>query len=86
MQQIHADDDDYVVNKNQIYYALKKIDDNKLGFLAYYNHLNKDYILQHGRLVREISRPDFKEKVYQRLMKMVTLDTNKLDDSVISLR
>lgn len=80
MQQIHADDDDYVVNKNQIYYALKKVDDSKLEFLAYYYHINKDYILQHGRLVREISRPDFKEKVYQKLMRIITLDIDKLDD------
>ena len=36
-------------------------------------------MLQHGRLTREISRPDFKEKVYQKLMKMITLNTDKLD-------
>ena len=36
-------------------------------------------MIQHGRLHREISRPDFKEKVYQKLMKMITLDTDKLD-------
>jgi hypothetical protein len=36
-------------------------------------------MLQHGRLTGEISRPDFKEKVYQKLMKMITLDTDKLD-------
>jgi hypothetical protein len=80
MQQIHADDDDTVVNKNPIYYALKKIDDDKLGYLAYYFNQNKEYMLQHGRLVREISRPDFKEKVYQQMMKMITLDINNLDD------
>jgi hypothetical protein len=30
MQQIHADDDDDVVVKNPIYYALQKVDDKKL--------------------------------------------------------
>ena len=79
MQQIHADDDDDVVDKNPIYYALKKIDDDKLKYLAYYFNQNKEYMMQHGRLVREISRPDFKEKVYQRLMKMITLNTDDLN-------
>ena len=79
MQQIHADDDDDVVDKNPIYYALKKIDDEKLKYLAYYFNQDKEYMLQHGRLTREISRPDFKEKVYQKLMTMITLNTDKLD-------
>jgi hypothetical protein len=80
MQQIHADDDDLVVDKNPIYYALKKIDDDKLGYLAYYFNQNKEYKLQHGRLVREISRPDFKEKVYRKVLNMVVLDTDKLEN------
>ena len=79
MQQIHADDDDDVVDKNPIYYALKTIDDEKLKYLGYYFNQDKEYMLQHGRLTREISRPDFKEKVYQKLMKMITLNTDKLD-------
>jgi hypothetical protein len=79
MQQIHADDDDDVVEKNPIYYALKKIDDEKLKYLAYYFNQDKECMLQHGRLTREISRPDFKEKVYQQLMTMITLNTDKLD-------
>ena len=79
MQQIHSDDDDLVENKNPIYYALQKIDEKKLEYLSYYRNQDKEYMLQHGRLKREISRPDFKEKVYQRLRKMITLDTNKLD-------
>ena len=34
---------------------------------------------EHGRSHRENDRPDFKEKVYQKLMKMITLDTDKLN-------
>ena len=79
MQQIHADDDDLVDKKNPIYYALKEIDDEKLKYLGYYFNQDKGYKIQHARLHREISRPDFKEKVYQRLVKMMTLDTDKLD-------
>ena len=62
MQEIHADDDDDVLEKNPIYYALKTIDDEKLKHLGYYFNQDKEYMLQHGRLHREISRPDFKEK------------------------
>ena len=32
LEQIHADDDDDVENKNPIYYALKTIDDEKLKY------------------------------------------------------
>jgi hypothetical protein len=64
MQQIHADDDDDVVDKNPIYYALQKIDDEKLNYLAYKFNQDKKYMQEHGRLHREISRPDFKDKVY----------------------
>ena len=45
----------------------------------YYFNQDKGYKIQHARLHREISRPDFKEKVYQKLMKMITLDTDELD-------
>jgi hypothetical protein len=38
-------------------------------------------MIQHGRLSREISRLDYKQKVYQKLMDMVILDTDKLDDA-----
>lgn len=79
MQQIHADDDDNVLEKNPIYYALKEIDDEKLKYMGYNFNQDKSYMLQHGRLHREISRPDFKEKVYQRIMKMITLDTENLE-------
>jgi hypothetical protein len=79
MQQIHADDDDDVVEKNPIYYALQEIDQEKLKYLGYYFNQDKSYMLQHGRLHREITRPDFKEKVYQLLLKLITLDTDKLD-------
>jgi hypothetical protein len=78
MQQLHSDDDDTVVDKNPIYYALKKIDDDKLAYLAYYFNQSKEYMLQDGRLVREISRPDFKDIVYKKMIKMITLDINNL--------
>jgi hypothetical protein len=81
MQQIHADDDDDVLNKNPIYYAIKKIDDEKLKYLGYFFHQDKEYIMQHGRLHREISRPDFKEKVYRKLIKMIKLDPEQLDQA-----
>jgi hypothetical protein len=80
MQQIHADDDDDVVEKNPIYYALKTIDDEKLKYLAYNFNQDKKYMLEHGRLHREISRPDFKEKVYREIFKLVNLQTDRLDD------
>jgi ABC-type microcin C transport system permease subunit YejB len=79
MQQIHADDDDDVVDKNPIYYALQKIDDEKLNYLAYKFNQDKKYMQEHGRLHREISRPDFKEKVYRKIFELVTLHTDKLD-------
>jgi hypothetical protein len=37
--------------------------------------------MQHGRLHREISRPDFKEKVYRKLIKMIKLDPEQLDQA-----
>jgi hypothetical protein len=80
MQQIHADDDDDVVEKNPIYYALKTIDDEKLKYLAYNFNQDKKYMLEHGRLHRETSRPDFKEKVYREIFKLVNLQTDKLED------
>ena len=79
MKQIHADDDDLVEKKNPIYYALKRVDDAKLSFLSSHFRMNPEYKIQHGRLNRETSRPDFKEKVYQNILKMITLDPNKLD-------
>ena len=80
MQQIHSDDDDLVENKNPIYYALQKIDDEKLKYLCTHYRMDPEYKIQHGRLNRETSRPDFKEKVYRKLIQMITLDTDKLDD------
>jgi hypothetical protein len=43
--------------------ALKTIYDENLKYLGYYFNQDKEYMLQHGRLTREISRPDFEEKV-----------------------
>jgi Zinc-finger of C2H2 type len=79
LEQIHADDDDDVENKNPIYYALKTIDDEKLKYLGYNHYQNIDYKLQHGRLQREITRPDLKKIVYDRLLKIITLDTEKTE-------
>jgi hypothetical protein len=80
-QQIHCDDDDAVVNKNPIYYALQKIDDKKLEYLAY-NYYADDLYMKHcSRLRAEIEcRPDLKEKVYRNILKMISLDIDKLDE------
>jgi hypothetical protein len=43
---------------------------------------NESIMLSKLRRINEkksISRPDFKEKVYQKLMKMINLNTDKLD-------
>jgi hypothetical protein len=81
MQQIHADDDDDVLIKNPIYYALQKIDDKKLEYLAYNLYANDVYVKNHSRLRAEINyRPDLKEKVYHKILKMISLDTDKLDE------
>jgi len=81
MQQIHADDDDDVLVKNPIYYALQKIDDKKLEYLAYNFYANDLYVKHYSRLRAEINyRPDLKEKVYRNILKMINLDTDKLDE------
>jgi hypothetical protein len=74
LEQIYSDDDDDVVNKNPIYYALKMIDDEKLKYLGYNYFQNEEYKIQHSRLHREISRQDLKKIVYDRLLKMITVD------------
>ena len=74
LEQIYSDDDDDVVNKNPIYYALKMIDDEKLKYLGYNYFQNDEYKVQHSRLHSEISRQDLKIKVYDRLLKMITVD------------
>ena len=76
LEQIHAEDDDDVLDKNPIYYALKTIDEEKLKYLGYNHYQDADYKLQHGRLNREISRQDLKKIVYTKLLKMITLDQN----------
>ncbi len=76
LEQIYSDDDDDVVNKNPIYYALKTIDDEKLKYLGYNFYQNEEYKKQHSRLHREISRPDLKRIVYDRLLKMITVEPN----------
>jgi hypothetical protein len=78
LEQIHADDDDDVVEKNPIYYALKTVDEEKLKYLGYNFHQDVDYKTQHGRLNREVARQDLKKDVYKRLLKIITLDTNKI--------
>jgi hypothetical protein len=78
MKQVHADDDDDVVDKNQIYYALKTIDDDKLKYLGYNFYNDAEFKVQHSRLHREINRPDLKSEVYKKLMNMIKLDTTNL--------
>ena len=78
LEQIYADDDDDVVEKNPIYYALKKIDEEKLKYLGYNFNDNDDYKIQHGRLNRETSRQDLKKDVYNKLLKMITLEPDSM--------
>jgi hypothetical protein len=78
MKQVHADDDDDVVDKNQIYYALKTIDNNKLKYLGYNFYNDAEFKVQHSRLHREINRPDLKTEVYKKLTDMIKLDTTNL--------
>jgi hypothetical protein len=78
LEQIHADDDDDVVEKNPIYYALKTIDEAKLKYLGYNFHQDVEYKLQHGRLNREICRQDLKKDVYNKLLKIIKLEPNRL--------
>ena len=80
LEQIHADDDDDVVDKNPIYYALKTIDDEKLKYLGYNHFQNAEYKTQHSRLQREISRQDFKKIVYTNLMKIITIAPEVLEN------
>lgn len=78
LEQIYADDDDDVVNKNPIYYALKKIDDEKLKYLRCNYNDNDEYKIHHGRLNRETSRQDLKKEVYTKLLKIITIDPDIL--------
>ena len=75
MQQVHADDDDDVVEKNPIYYALKTIDEEKLKYLGYNFHQDEEYKVQQSRLIRELT-----SKVYNKIVDMIKLDTEKLDE------
>ena len=61
LEQIHADGDDDVIDKNPICYALKSIDDEKLKYLGCNHFQNAEYKTQHSRLHREISRQDLKK-------------------------
>jgi hypothetical protein len=79
LEQIQADDDD-VIDKNPIYYALKTIDDEKLKYLGYNHFQNAEYKTQHSRLQREISRQDLKKIVYMNLMKISTIAPEVLDN------
>ena len=80
LEQIHADDDDDVIDKNPIYYALKTIDDEKLKYLGYNHFQNAEYKTQHSRLQREISRQDLKKIVYTNLMKIITIAPEVLEN------
>ena len=84
MKQIHADDDDDVVEKNPLYYALKIIDDEKLKYLGYNFYNDKEYKIQQSRLQREITRSDLKTEVYKKTMDMIKLDTTNIEDNTSS--
>jgi hypothetical protein len=73
MQQVHADDDDDVVERNPIYYALKTIDEEKLKYLGYNYSQDEEYKVQ-----LSINRRDLKTKVYKKIVDMIKLDTENL--------
>ena len=75
MKQIHADDDDDVVDKNL---TLKMIDNEKLKYLGYNFCDDHEYITQHPRLQRELNRGDLKTEVYKKIVEMIKLDTTNL--------
>ena len=82
MLNIHSDDDSYVKEKdrNQIYYALKDIDNEKLKYLAY-NFSHEEFYIQNAKKINyDTCRSDLKDKIYQKIIETVKLDTTKLDD------
>jgi hypothetical protein len=73
LKQINADDDD-VLEKQTIYFALKQLDHDKLQYLRYNFSANHDYMKHHKRLNCEVTRVDKKMKLYDEVIKMIKLD------------
>jgi len=75
MKQVNADFDDDL-EKQTLYFAFKKLDHDKLEYLRYKYSANHDYMKNHKRLNCEITRVDKKMKLYDEVIKMITLDPN----------
>jgi transcription elongation factor Elf1 len=73
LKQIDADDDD-VLEKQTLYFALKQLDNDKLKYLRYKYSANHDYMKNHKRLNCEVTRVDLKKKLYDELINMIKLD------------
>lgn len=73
LKQINADDDD-VLEKQTIYFALKQLDKDKLEYLRYKYSANHDYMKNHKRLNCEVTRVDKKMKLYDEVIKMIKLE------------
>jgi hypothetical protein len=72
LKQINADDDD-VLEKQTLYFALKQLDNDKLAYLRYKYSANHEYMKHHKRLNCEITRVDKKMKLYDEVISMITL-------------
>jgi hypothetical protein len=77
LKQINADDDD-VLEKQTLYFALKQLDNDKLKYLRYKYSANHDYMKNHKRLNCEVTRVDKKMKLYDEVIKMISLDPKAL--------
>jgi len=73
LKQIDADDDDEL-EKQTLYFALKKLDHDKLEYLRYNFSANHDYMKNHKRLNCEVTRVDLKKKLYKEIIDLITLD------------
>jgi hypothetical protein len=79
LKQINADDDD-VLEKETLYFALKQLDKGKIIHLGYVHNCNELYKNNHNRITREVTRVDYKMKLYDEVIKMITLDPNNIDN------
>ena len=75
IRQINADDDD-VLEKQTLYFALKQLDDKKLEYLRYNFYNDEKYKDNHRRLNSEIFNTDKKMKLFEEIMKMITFTPN----------
>jgi hypothetical protein len=79
LKQINADDDD-VLEKETLYFALKQLDKGKIIHLGYVHNCNEIYKNNHNRITREVTRVDYKMKLYDEVIKMITLDPNNISN------